>query len=71
MEEAGLLTRRRDPRNRRVHVVELTEDGDALFHRLRKAATAFDRRLRSGLAEEDVAQLELLLGRLVDNAGRA
>ena len=43
MEAAGLLTRRRDPANRRVHVVELTAEGDALFVRLRAAATAFDR----------------------------
>jgi MarR family transcriptional regulator for hemolysin len=68
MEDAGLLTRRRDPRNRRVHLVELTEEGEALFHRLRKVAAAFDRRLRSGLAEDQVAQLEQLLERLVENA---
>ena len=40
MESAGLVTRRRDPRNRRLHVVELTPDGDALFARLREAAAA-------------------------------
>jgi MarR family transcriptional regulator for hemolysin len=70
MEDAGLLTRRRDPSNRRVHLVELTDDGEALFHRLRKAATAFDRRLRTGLEDQDVAQLEQLLERLVRNAQR-
>ena len=31
MEADGLLTRRRDPANRRVHVVELTAAGDAAF----------------------------------------
>src|ERR1700722_14214730 len=41
METAGLVTRRRDPANRRVHLVELTPAGDALFLRLREAATAF------------------------------
>src|ERR671926_2006974 len=41
MESAGLLTRRRDPQNRRVHLVELTDAGEALFHRLREAATGF------------------------------
>src|SRR6185437_12511572 len=35
MEASGLLTRRRDPGNRRVHVVELTVAGDELFGRLR------------------------------------
>jgi len=67
MESAGLLTRRRDPANRRIHVVELTPEGDALFVRLRDAALAFDARLRSGLSEPDLAQLQDLLTRLRDN----
>ena len=67
MEADGLVTRRRDPSNRRVHVVELTDAGEALFQRLRAAAVAFDRRLRAGLADEDVATLARLLDRLRDN----
>ena len=67
MEADGLVTRRRDPTNRRVHVVELTDAGEALFQRLRAAAVAFDRRLRAGLADEDVATLARLLDRLRDN----
>jgi MarR family transcriptional regulator for hemolysin len=68
MESAGLVTRRRDPANRRLHLVELTPAGDALFVRLRAAATAFDRRLRAGLTEAEVSQLGTLLTRLRDNA---
>ena len=67
MESAGLVTRRRDPANRRLHLVELTPAGDALFLRLRDAATSFDRRLRAGLSEGDVSELEALLTRLRDN----
>ena len=67
MESAGLVTRRRDPRNRRLHLVELTPDGDALFARLREAAFTFDQRLRAGLTEQDVDRLEALLDRLRDN----
>jgi MarR family transcriptional regulator, transcriptional regulator for hemolysin len=67
MESAGLVTRRRDPANRRVHVVELTPQGDALFLRLRDAASAFDQQLRSGLPEHDLDQLEQLLTRLRGN----
>jgi MarR family transcriptional regulator, transcriptional regulator for hemolysin len=67
MESAGLVTRRRDPRNRRLHLVELTPDGDALFARLREVAFAFDQRLRAGLTEQDVDRLEALLARLRDN----
>lgn len=68
MENHGLLTRRRDPDNRRVHLVELTEHGEAAFHRMREAAAAFDRRLRADLDQNDIANLEHLLGRLHDNA---
>jgi MarR family transcriptional regulator, transcriptional regulator for hemolysin len=68
MESAGLVTRRRNPQNRRAHVVELTTDGDALFLRLREAALGFDARLRSGLGESDIATVEELLSRLRANA---
>jgi len=67
MEKAGLLTRRRDPANRRVHVVELTPEGDALFARLRTAAMAFDERLRSGLSAAELKRFEAVLDRLHDN----
>jgi len=67
MESSGLVTRRRDPRNRRLHLVGLTPDGDALFARLREVAFAFDQRLRAGLTEHDVDRLEVLLARLRDN----
>jgi MarR family transcriptional regulator for hemolysin len=68
MEADGLLTRRRDPENRRVHVVELTEAGDAAFARLREAAVAFDRRLRRGISAEELDALERVLDRLAANA---
>jgi MarR family transcriptional regulator for hemolysin len=67
MESAGLVTRRRDPENRRLHLVEMTPQGDALFFRMRDAAMAFDQRLRTGLSQPEVDQLEELLARLRDN----
>lgn len=67
MEHDGLLTRRRDPGNRRVHLVELTDAGEALFHRLAKAAKAHDRRLRASVTDDDVERLEQLLDRLRRN----
>jgi MarR family transcriptional regulator for hemolysin len=69
MEKSGLLTRRRDPDNRRIHLVELTDTGEAMFVRLRDAAVSFDRRLRRGLSAEELATLEGLLDRLASNAG--
>jgi MarR family transcriptional regulator for hemolysin len=67
MEADGVVTRRRDPTNRRVHVVELTEAGEALFLRLRNAAVTFDRQLRAGLNEEEVASFTRVLDRLGAN----
>ena len=67
MESAGLVTRRRDPANRRLHLVELTPAGDELFFRLRDAATAFDQRLRTGFSDTEARQLETLLTRLRNN----
>jgi MarR family transcriptional regulator for hemolysin len=69
MESGGLVTRRRDPANRRVHLVELTEAGEELFHKLRGAAVAFDQRLRAGLSDGETAELARLLGKLRDNVG--
>ncbi len=69
MESSGLVTRRRDPANRRMHLVEFTDEGEALFLRLRDAAMAFDKRLRSGLSEDDIARVGTLLDRLRDNVG--
>jgi MarR family transcriptional regulator for hemolysin len=67
MESDGLLTRRRDEVNRRIHVVELTEAGEAAFLALRDAAIAFDQRLRHGISAEELDRLEGLLDRLAAN----
>ena len=68
MDAQGLITRRRDPANRRVHLVELTPAGEAAFQRMRGAAVAFDERLRAGISADELAVLEGLLGRLEGNA---
>jgi MarR family transcriptional regulator for hemolysin len=67
MEAAGLVTRRRDPTNRRTHQVELTERGEALFGQLAGAAFAHDQRLRAGFSDEEIAVLDQLLCRLHRN----
>jgi MarR family transcriptional regulator, transcriptional regulator for hemolysin len=69
MEGDGLLGRRRDPANRRVHIVELTDTGEAAFHRLRGAAIRFDAQLRHGFSDTDVDRLGRLMDRLVANVG--
>lgn len=68
MEDRDLVTRRRDASNRRVQQVELTEEGEAVFLRLREAAMAFDARLRQGLSAADLDRLGTMLGTLSANA---
>lgn len=68
MENEGLLARRRDPDNRRIHIVELSEPGNSLFLRLRDAAISFDARLRRGFSQADLDRLARLLSNLADNA---
>jgi MarR family transcriptional regulator for hemolysin len=50
-----------------VQRVDLTAAGDAAFHRLRRAASSFDQRLRSGLDDGDIQQLRELLAQLLSN----
>jgi len=70
MEAAGLVTRAPDPGNRRAHHVELTAAGQQSFRTLLARVQAFDRRLRAGFSNEELATLRRLLERLGDNAVR-
>ena len=71
MEAAGLVSRHRDPDNRRVQRVELTAAGEAEFERLRDRVVAFDERLRAGMTVTEVAALGALLDRLQANVAAA
>jgi MarR family transcriptional regulator, transcriptional regulator for hemolysin len=67
MDAGGLITRRRDPGNRRVHLVELTPAGEEAFHRMRRAASRFNARLRAGFGEDELAEFERVLDLLRSN----
>jgi MarR family transcriptional regulator, transcriptional regulator for hemolysin len=67
LEAQGLVRRWREPSNRRVQLVELTPEGEALFDRLRAVAVAHDRRLRAGFGEDELGRLAALLDRLQAN----
>jgi MarR family transcriptional regulator, transcriptional regulator for hemolysin len=64
LERQGLVRRWREDANRRVQRVELTNDGIALFDRLRTVAMRHDKRLRAHLSDEEVTQLGALLDKL-------
>ena len=68
LEHDGLVRRERTSDNRRVQRVTVTESGEALFLRLRRAAGAFEGRLRAGLDDAEVAELRRLLAQLAENA---
>src|SRR4051812_24290040 len=67
LEKAGLVTRERDPENRRVHRVALTEKGERAFAQMREAAVSFDAKLRGGLGDDELARLRGLLDALDAN----
>ena len=67
LERTGLVTRTRDPSNRRVQRVELTKEGDAAFDRLRKVAVKFDQRLRTDLSDDELARVGDVLDKRAEN----
>ena len=67
MDVGGLITRQRDPGNRRVHLVELTQAGEEAFFRMREAAFAFNDRLRAGFGEAELTEFGRALDRLRGN----
>ena len=71
MERAGMLSRQRDPDNRRVHVVELSDAGEAMFLALREVALGFDKRLRRGISADQTRALADVLGRVAANVDGA
>jgi MarR family transcriptional regulator for hemolysin len=74
MEADGFVARERDPGDRRAQLVTLTEPGRAEFHRLRDTVARFDRRLRTGMTDDEVDTLRRLLVRArqnVDDQGGA
>ncbi|HZR12404.1 MAG TPA: MarR family transcriptional regulator [Acidimicrobiia bacterium] len=68
LESAGLVSRTRDPADRRVWRVELTPDGTETFTRMKQAALRFETALRRGLGRDELAQFFTTLERLNANA---
>jgi DNA-binding MarR family transcriptional regulator len=69
LEADGLIVRRRDPDDRRRHIVELSKEGRSKLVAGRQAASKVEDRLFTGLDAEQRKQLLGLLAQVADSSG--
>lgn len=65
LEERGLLSRRKDPANRRQRILMLTDEGLALVQKLDDAIAVLHQRIFDKFTPEEEAQFMVLLRKLV------
>jgi MarR family transcriptional regulator, lower aerobic nicotinate degradation pathway regulator len=68
LETEGLISRRRDPQDRRRHVVEISEQGAKSVCEVERAADQVEDEFFAALSGEERCALRELLARLTDNA---
>lgn len=64
LERDGLIERRRDPNDRRRHIVEITPAGAAMLARMEEAIATVERELFADLDADELARLHALLSRV-------
>jgi DNA-binding MarR family transcriptional regulator len=69
LEAEGLIVRRRDPEDRRRHIVELSKEGRAQIAAAERAVAKVEEKLFAGISDEERAQLRRLLARVADTSG--
>jgi len=67
LEEAGLIERRRDPLDRRRHVVHITPAGRKMLTRLRRLSETVENEFMSSLGDDERRQLHDLLFKLAQD----
>lgn len=66
LEERGLVERRRDPNDRRRHLVQMTPEGKKALRRLRTLARQLENEFLEPLSDADRAKLHELLLQLAE-----
>jgi MarR family transcriptional regulator, lower aerobic nicotinate degradation pathway regulator len=69
LEADGLIVRRRDPEDRRRHIVEVSKVGRTRLQAAEKAAAAVEDRLFAGIDAEQRAELLNVLAQIADSTG--
>lgn len=69
LEERGLATRRRDPQDRRRHIVEVSKKGLAVIEKVSKVMDGVEEELLEGLDPSEREQLEDALGTIWETSG--
>jgi DNA-binding MarR family transcriptional regulator len=71
LEAAGWSIRKRDPNDRRRHLVEITESGKAAVDRAEKARETLEEEILAGMSPEDRTTLSKLLRRVLEGILKA
>jgi len=69
LEESGLVERRRDPSDRRRHIVTMTEQGRKALHQAEAAQQTLEDEILGALNTEERSQLAHLLRKAIDGQG--
>jgi DNA-binding MarR family transcriptional regulator len=69
LESEGLIVRRRDPEDRRRHIVEVSKLGRTRLEAAKKAAAAVEDQLFAGISAEQRVELLGLLAQVADSTG--
>jgi DNA-binding MarR family transcriptional regulator len=68
LESKGLIRRSRSAHDRRLMILELTEEGRATYPRMREISMGVANRFLRGFTKAEARQLEGFLTRMLDNA---